>query len=64
MHRWGKLQSLKFTATASGLQIQFDPYEAGSFAEGRYVVELPWSSLRTWVRPEVVDAFTLAPSVP
>jgi hypothetical protein len=60
----GELQALKFTADATGIQIHFDPYEVGSSAEGRFVVDLPWATLRTWVRPEVVEAFSATPAPP
>lgn len=55
-----ELAALKFTATATGIQIHFDPYEAGSYAEGRYSVEIPWTQLRAWTRAEVLEAFTAA----
>lgn len=56
-----EIAALKFTATARGIQIHFDPYEAGSYAEGRYSVGIPWTQLRVWTRPEVLEAFTGAP---
>ncbi len=59
-----ELDALKFTATATGIQIHFDPYEAGSYAEGGYSVEIPWSQLSAWTRAEVVNAFTAAPAPP
>lgn len=58
------LAELKFTASSEGVFVHFEEYEAGSYAEGDYVVLLPWNRLETWVRPEVVEAFKAAPALP
>ena len=34
-----------FTFNAQGLQVYYDPYEVGSYAEGTYTVHLPWDRL-------------------
>ena len=59
-----EIAALKFTATATGIQIHFDPYEAGSYVEGRYSVAIPWNQLSPWTRPEVFEAFTTVPQHP
>lgn len=59
-----ELASLKFTASSEGVFVHFDEYEAGSYAEGDYVVLLPWTSLAPWVRSDVVEAFTTTPALP
>jgi hypothetical protein len=59
-----ELAELKFTASSAGVFVHFEEYEAGSYAEGDYVVLLPWNNLEPWVRPEVVDAFKAAPALP
>ncbi|HEX5708232.1 MAG TPA: DUF3298 domain-containing protein [Pyrinomonadaceae bacterium] len=41
-----------FFPSESGLVIIFDPYEVGSYAEGYYVVRLPYSSLRGLLRAD------------
>jgi hypothetical protein len=58
------LDALRFTASSAGVFAHFEEYEAGSYAEGDYVVHLPWASLAPWVRPEVVAAFTSTPGTP
>jgi hypothetical protein len=52
-----ELADLVFTANVNGVAIYFLPYEAGSWAEGTYVVELPWEIIRKWVRTEVYELF-------
>jgi len=59
-----ELDTLRFTASSAGVFVHFEEYEAGSYAEGDYVVHLPWASLAPWVRPEVVAAFTSTPGTP
>jgi hypothetical protein len=54
----GELATLKFTASSAGVFVHFEEYEAGTYAEGEYMVLLPWKTLAPWVRPEVVEAFT------
>jgi len=58
------LDALRFTASSAGVFAHFEEYEAGSYAEGDYVVHLPWASLAPWVRPEVVAGFTSTPGTP
>ena len=41
-----------FTLSSTGLQLHFDPYEAGSGAQGGFVVHVPFSDLRPYLRPE------------
>ena len=59
-----ELAKLKFTASSAGVFVHFEEYEARSYAEGDYVVLLPWNNLETWIRPEVVEAFKAAPAPP
>jgi hypothetical protein len=59
-----ELAELKFTTSSAGVFVHFEEYEAGSYAEGDYVVLLPWNNLEPWVRPEVVEAFKAAPAPP
>ena len=39
-----------FTIAPGGLRLYFDPYEVGSYAEGTYVVWLPWNRLADLLR--------------
>lgn len=41
---------LTFTVLDSGLQIYFSPYEAGSYAEGFFEVDMPWSVMRNFLQ--------------
>jgi hypothetical protein len=59
-----ELASLKLTASSEGVFVHFDEHEAGSYAEGDYVVLLHWTSLAPWVRSDIVEAFTTAPALP
>lgn len=59
-----ELAYLKFTASSEGVFVHFGEYEAGTYAEGDYVVLLPWASLSPWVRSDVVEAFTTTPALP
>ena len=59
-----EMADLKFTASPEGVFVHFEEYEAGSYAEGDYVVLLPWKHLEALVRPGVVDAFKMAPALP
>lgn len=58
------LDALRFTASSAGVFVHFEEYEAGSYAEGDYVVNFSWASLAPWVRPEIVEAFTATSAVP
>ena len=60
----GELATLKFTASSAGVFVHFEEYEAGTYAEGEYMVLLPWKTLAPWVRPEVVEAFTTDHALP
>jgi hypothetical protein len=46
------LEQQRFTLSATGLQLQFDPYEAGSGAQGGFTVHIPFSDLGRYLRPE------------
>lgn len=46
------LEEQRFTLSATGLQLQFDPYEAGSGAQGGFSVHIPFSDLGRHLRPE------------
>ncbi len=59
-----ELEGLDFTASADGVFVHFDPYEAGCYLEGWYIVALPWRALTPWVRADVVEAFTATPAIP
>ncbi|MBI3650592.1 MAG: SUMF1/EgtB/PvdO family nonheme iron enzyme [Acidobacteria bacterium] len=41
-----------FYPTATGLVFIFDPYQVGSYAEGYYVVALPYAQLRSIINPD------------
>ncbi len=38
-----------FTFTPQGLQLHFDPYDVGSYAEGSFTVHLPWELLAPYL---------------
>jgi|GEM_PF-7054090 len=40
-----------FMATPAGITWQFGPYVAGAYAEGTYVVKVPWSDLARFINP-------------
>ena len=40
-----------FTVCPAGLWLYYDPYEVGSYAEGTYVVWIPWDRLEAVRRP-------------
>ncbi len=42
-----------FVATPAGLSWVFSPYAVGSYAEGTYVVKLPWERLRPYLREPI-----------
>lgn len=48
------------TFTSYGLLISFDPYQAGSYAEGAYIVSLPYSKAKALFSPNT----PLAPLLP
>lgn len=58
------LAELKFTVSSDGVFVHFEEYEAGSYAEGDYVVLLSWKTLSPWVRPDVRAAFGTVPALP
>ena len=39
----------QFTVDKSGLTWNFSPYDVGSYAEGPYIVPLPWASMKEYV---------------
>ena len=64
---------LDFTASVDGVFLHFGEFATYSHFGERlanhhgkrdYVVLLPWKILAPWVRPEVVEAFTMTPAVP
>jgi hypothetical protein len=59
-----ELAEHNITASSAGVFVHFEEYEARSYAEGDYVVLLPWNNLETWIRPEVVEAFKAASAPP
>jgi hypothetical protein len=58
------LAELKFTISSDGVFVHFEEYEAGSYAEGDYVVLLSWKKLSPWVRPDVIQALEANPALP
>ena len=58
------LAELKFTISSDGVFVHFEEYEAGSYAEGDYVVLLSWKKLSPWVRPDVIQALEAYPALP
>jgi len=59
-----ELAELKFTVSSDGVFVHFEEYEAGSYAEGDYVVLLSWKTLSPWARPDVMEAFATGPALP
>ncbi|MEY4325355.1 MAG: hypothetical protein RIS24_1526 [Verrucomicrobiota bacterium] len=59
-----ELANLKFTLSSEGVFVHFEEYEAGTYAEGNYVVLLPWKALSPWVRRDIIAAFKIDPSLP
>jgi len=59
-----ELATLRFTVSPDGVFVHFEEYEAGTYAEGAYVVLLPWRVLAPWVRPEVLEALRAKPVLP
>jgi hypothetical protein len=58
------LAELKFTISSDGVFVHFEEYEAGSYAEGDYVVLLSWKKLSPWIRPDVIQALEAYPALP
>lgn len=51
-----------FYLTPQGITFVFDPYAAGSYAEGAYRVMLPWSKLKDVVDPDGPVKYLLVPA--
>ena len=54
-----QLAGLTFTASADGVFVHFEEYEAGT-----YVVLLTWQDLGPWIRPDILDAFPGTSALP
>jgi len=59
-----RLARLCFSLSPDGVFVHFEPYEAGTYAEGTYVVLLPWRRLMPWIRPEILEAIEVQPALP
>lgn len=46
-----KMQGDEFVITRKGLLYIFSPYEMGSYAEGKYTVEVPFAGIRKYLDP-------------
>jgi hypothetical protein len=61
---WGKFEQFSFDKT--GLTINFSPYDLLAYAFGSFVIHIPWSMIRskirpkfaTWFVPEVIEGKT------
>lgn len=53
-----ELDSIKFTLRQHSVVIHFEPYEVGTYADGVFMVVLPWSHLERWARPDLLQVLT------
>ena len=40
----------RFTVSATGVRLHFSPYHVGSYAEGAFTVQVPWTALKSCLR--------------